>query len=218
MEYSASRTSEATMRRLTSAVTALVLVSACGSNSSNSVNTAAAPRVKRATPLEATLLPPTHGWGFYVNKSAYVALFDIVPGGGIGLIYPHMGRELNDAVRSGPQWINQSVPYMPATFVTPSIGPVHYLFMVASREPLRINDYVGYSDYLREKLGNVVYTGNAYTSMHALVQEVVPAQPDEDWTTALYIVYGGRRGQVPDRIYQLVRCSDGQFYWVELGR
>src|SRR6185503_18699416 len=107
------------MRHLTSAVLALAFVSACGSNSSNSLNTNAAPKVKRVAPLEATLLPPTHGWGFYVNKSAYVALFDIVPGGGIGLIYPHMGREVDYAVRSGPQWINPSVPYMPASFVTP---------------------------------------------------------------------------------------------------
>jgi hypothetical protein len=54
--------------------------------------------------------------------------------------------------------------------------------------------------------------------METLTSEVVPPQPDEDWATALYIVYGGARG---DRrrpvIYQLVKCLDGNVYWVQLG-
>jgi hypothetical protein len=175
-------------------------------------------RSKPVVPLEATLLPPTHGIGFYINKSAHVAVFDIVPGAGIGLVYPRMGRELEYAARPGPQWIASGVPYWPASYVLPANSSVRYLFLVASREPLLIDDYIGYSDYLRQKLTNVVYTGNAYTAMEALIAEVVPSQPAEDWTTALYIVYGSVRGnRRPPVIYQLVKCTDGKIYWVQLG-
>lgn len=200
------------MRHPTGVVPALLLVAAaCGSPAAQTSRTSPDP------PLEASLLQPTSGLGFYVSQQAYVALFDIVPGGGIGLVYPHTGRELHNPTWAGPQWISRSVPYWPATYRPPALGAVHYLFLIASRQPLNIEDYVGYSDYLRARLTNVVYTGNAYSAMNALVEEVVPSQPDEDWTTAVYIVYGASRGRRPTRIYQLVKCVDGQIYWVEIG-
>lgn len=171
-----------------------------------------------SAPLRASLLPPTHGIGFYVNQQAYVAIFDIVPGRGIGLYYPHMNRELEYAVQPGPRWVTNSVPYMNAAYRTPLLNPVHYLFLVASRESLSIDDYIGYDDYLRQKLGPAVFTGHAYTAMKALVQEVVPAQAAEDWATALYIVYGGDRQGRGARIYQLVYCQDGRMYWVDINR
>jgi hypothetical protein len=94
---------------------------------------------------------------------------------------------------------------------------VHYYFLVASRHALNIDDPVGYSDYLRGRLGNVGYTGAPYASMKALIAEVLPPQPDDDWTTALYIAYGSdRRDLREERIYRLVRCADGTFYWVPL--
>ena len=195
------------MRRVASVVF-LVLLAGCGQQA-----------VTPEATLRASLLPPTHGIGFYVNKEAYVAIFDIVPGRGIGLYYPHMNRELEYAVRPGPRWVTNTVPYMnAAAYRTPLLNPVHYLFLVASREPLNIEDYVGYDDYLRQKLTPVVVTGNAYTAMKALVQEVVPAQPPQDWTTALYALYGGDRRGRGARIYQLVYCEDGRMYWVDLSR
>ena len=200
------------MRRIAVSVSLILVAAACGGPASQ------VSRSGPVVPLEATLLPPTHGIGFYVNQPAHIAIFDIVPGAGIGLVYPQMGRELKYPVRSGPRWIGRGVPYWPASYRPPANSPMHYLFLVASREELRIDDYVGYSDYLRDKFTNVVYTGNAYTAMEAVTTEVVPPQPDADWATALYIVYGGARG---DRrrpvIYQLVKCLDGSVYWVQLG-
>ncbi len=213
------------MRRLTAVVPVLLLAVACGTiprapdRSSWLPPTNRVPKSKPVVPLQASLLPPTHGIGFYVNKQAYIGVFDITPGRGIGLVYPRMGRDLDYAVHAGPQWISTStVPYWPASFETSTSAPgVSYLFLVASKQPLNIDDYVGYSDYLREKWGNAAYTGNAYSAMKALVSEVVPAQPDEDWTTALYIVYGGTGRRATPQIYQLVLCTNRRMYWVRLG-
>ena len=46
----------------------------------------------------------------------------------------------------------------------------------------------------------------------------MPAQPSEDWATALYIVYGGDNRGRGARIYRLVYCANNQFYWVALDR
>jgi len=201
------------MRRFASVVSLLIVAAACGGGPVTQAS-----RTRPTVPLEAGLLPPTHGVGFYVNQRAHIAIFDIVPGRGIGLVYPHVGRELDDAVRPGPQWLTSNVSYWPASYKERAGAPIHYLYLVASRAPLLIDDYVGYSDYLREKLTNVVYTGNPYTSMKALTAEVVPPQPAEDWTTSLYIAYDGGRGDRRPRVlYQLVKCLDGTIYWVELG-
>ncbi len=205
------------MRRLAVAVS-MLLVAACSRPPSEASGPRPVPR------LQAGLVPPMRGFGLYVNQPAYLALFDITPGAGIGLVYPQMGRELHSVVQPGPRWLTRgAVPYMPANYVEPVIAPVHYFFLVASRRPLNIDEYVGYPDYLREKLGNVTFTGSAFHSMKALVEEVVPVQPAEDWTTAVYLVYGGTGLERNDparyvrSILQLVVCgSEG--YWVPVGQ
>src|SRR5438552_1865203 len=192
--------------KLIASVPLLVLV-ACGTPSKTRVG--AAPEA----PLQAALLPPTHGLGFWVNQSAYVAVFDITPGSGIGLLYPNFGRDLERPVSAGPRWAAVSPAYRAnqAFFERPGAGSgMRYLFLIASRAPLNIDNTVGYADYLRTKMGPVAFTGGAFASMKTLISEVVPEQPEGDWTTAMYIVpgtVGGRRGGA---IYQLVRCEDGR--------
>lgn len=166
-------------------------------------------------PLEISILPPSSGFGFWVNQPAYVAMFDITPGVGIRLLYPYVTTQLTQLVSAGSSFATSRFSFRPRTyFATRRLSEPHLILAVASRKPLNISHTVGFSEWITYKLGMGSVGGASLGVMNALFDQVIPAQPDGDWATALYVVY-------PDldwrrNIWQLVRCADGQVYVVNV--
>ncbi|MSR06045.1 MAG: hypothetical protein EXR93_03100 [Gemmatimonadetes bacterium] len=166
-------------------------------------------------PLNVSILPPTSGFGFWVNQPAYVAMFDVQPGIGVGLLYPQVSSQLTRMVRSGSAFAHSTFTLGPrAYFAGRVLNRVHFIVAVASRKPLSIDRIVGFSDWMTYKLGVAAYAGPSLEMMNGLFEEVVPVQPDDDWATAVYVVYSG----VPWRqnVYRYVRCPDGNVYVVNV--
>ena len=197
------------MNRYTRLSLLLVLVAACARP------TRVVMQPDEYEPLNVSILPPSSGFGFWVNQPAYVALFDIQPGIGVGLLYPQVSSQLTRLVQSGSAYAHSSFSFRQRQYFAGRVlDRVHFIVAVASRKPLNINRVVGFSEWMTYKLGISSYAGTSLEMMNGLFEEVVPIQPDDDWATAVYVVYAG----VPWRqnVYRFVRCSDGNVYVVNV--
>ncbi|HEU4455336.1 MAG TPA: hypothetical protein VFR81_19885 [Longimicrobium sp.] len=170
------------------------------------------------TPLFARLEESGSGLGIRLNRPAHVAVFEIVPGQGVGLVYPGYSREaayfpsgfsyVQGRSSRSYDWYNASYNHRGYN----SRNQPRFYFLVASREPLRTRGFHS-GGSLRSVLGMSSYsTVNYRTVMHELVQAVVPYQHDDDWTTDVLAVWPDRRY---DRYwgdrerYTQVRCRNG---------
>jgi|GEM_PF-1427149 len=158
-----------------------------------------------------------------LNRPAYVAVFEILPGQGVGLLYPRYEREdayfpaglssldLRHAARDY-NWYSGS---MSAARYSRS-EPRSY-FLVASKRPLRISRFQrGGGGALRSVLGLSAYGAvDQQAVMNDLVGAIVPDQPAEDWTTDVFTVWPSRGNhyyyaEYP-RQYVQVYCGDGTY-------
>lgn len=146
-----------------------------------------------SVPLRARLVEGLSGLGIQVNRPAHVALFEVVPGRGMGLMYPAYGSE-RSYVSSGffrvPR--NHLRPYTwhyASDARLSPFGPRYYL-LVASRAPLRIERFQDDPGALRQWFGLRRFAAlSAHRAMDELVEMVVPMQADEDWDTDLLTVW-----------------------------
>ncbi len=157
-----------------------------------------------------------------LNRPAYVAVFEILPGQGVGLLYPRYGSEdayfptglssldLRNTTRDY-NWYSSSLTG------SYSRGDPRFYFLVASRRPLRISRFQrGGGNALRSVLGLSAYGAVNYQSvMNDLVGAIVPDQPNEDWTTDVYSVWPSRGNdyyytEYPQHYVQ-VYCGDGTY-------
>lgn len=172
-------------------------------------------RVNPDDPLEISILPPSTGFGFWVNQPAYVAMFDITPGLGIRMLYPSVTAQLTQMVSAGSSFATSRFSFRPRTyFASRRLSEPHYILAVASRKPLNISHTVGFSEWVTYKLGVVSFGGASLEVVNGLFDLVIPPQPEGDWATAFYVVY-------PDldwrqNIWRLVRCADGLVYTVNI--
>ncbi|HEX5724265.1 MAG TPA: hypothetical protein VFX98_02295, partial [Longimicrobiaceae bacterium] len=171
-------------------------------------------------PLSARLYGDGMSLGVSVNGPAHVAIFEVVPGRGMGLLYPAYSHEraylhagFNRLFWGTPRYYDWYFTYAHSAYN--SDGP-RYLFLIASRRPLHIGRFQESPGALRSVLGLNSYASlNAYTAMDQLVEAVVPVQPDDDWTTDIYTIWPDRTGRrVASRI--TVNCGHGIFVEVPL--
>ncbi|MBI4420909.1 MAG: hypothetical protein HY560_08800 [Gemmatimonadetes bacterium] len=198
------------MNRLT--LFAVTLLSACVTSGHRVASLPGEPE-----PLDVAILSPSTGYaGFWVNQPAHLAMFDIGYGG-VRMLYPRFEGERNRLVQGGSMVLStigttQFASYFPHTM----LDQARYLVVIASRAPLKITSVVGYRSDLQYRMRAAALGTSPLTMMNQLVDEVVPRQPDEDWATAVYVVYprtDWRRGR---GFYQLVYCADGNIYLVDL--
>lgn len=183
-------------------------------------------------PLDARIVPGGGFFGVRLSDDAHVAIFEIVPGRGVGLLYPSYESE-RGLFRAGHSNLHIASPrYYDWYFANNATSPYgrvtsepRFFFMVASRRPLRnIGRFQRSPGALRSLLGLSSYASlNTNTVMNDLVSAVVPAQPDEDWTTDMYAIWPERRSSGyyrDDRRYVEVRCANGRtvFTALELAR
>jgi hypothetical protein len=168
-------------------------------------------------PLAARIDQTGIGLGVRLNRPAYVAMFEILPGQGVGLYYPAFNAE-NAYFPSGFSTFPTHGPRRFDSYFTSSLsryerGQPHFYFLVASRQPLRsITSFQRNEGAMRSVLGLTAYsTMNYRRVMDDLVQAVVPNQNDDDWTTDVLAIWPrDYDGYYADNGgYQRVNCGNG---------
>jgi hypothetical protein len=168
-------------------------------------------------PLAARIDQTGTSLGVRLNRPAYVAMFEILPGQGVGLYYPAFSAEqayfasgftmlpTHGARRYDSYFTGSSSRY--------TRGQPRFYLLVASRQPLRsITRFQHSEGAIRSVLGlNAYSTMNYRRVMDDLVQAVVPYQDDQDWTTDVLAVWPrSDYGYYADNGgYQRVYCGDG---------
>ena len=168
-------------------------------------------------PLAARIDRVGYGLGVRLNRPAYVAMFEILPGQGVGLLYPAYSAEQayfpSGFTTLPSHGVRRYDSYFTGGISRYTRGEPRFYFLVASRQPLRSIARFQRSDgAIRSVLGLSAYsTFNYRQVMDDLVQAVVPYQGDEDWTTDVLAVWPDRGyGYYADNGgYQRIYCDDG---------
>lgn len=210
------------MRRLASLLVPMLALSACynayrGPGGTDSYRYASDRWYDAAdVPLAARIDRVGFGLGVRLNRPAYVAMFEILPGQGVGLFYPAYSSEqayfpvgFTALPTHGARRFDS---YFTGGISRYTRGQPHFYFLVASRQPLRSIARFQHSDgAIRSVLGLSAYGTFSYRQvMDDLVQSVVPYQSDEDWTTDVLAVWpeNGYGYYADNGGYQRVYCGD----------
>lgn len=153
------------------------------------------------------------------SRPAHVAIFEIYPGRGVGLLYPAYRGERNYLYGGlNSIFLTQSRDYysyfQPAPFFASASreGP-RYLYMIASDAPLRLGSFLGAPGALRRELGLSRYTAaSPYGLMDDLADLVLPYGEAGDWTDDVYAVWPDRSygGDYQAQQFIRVECGDGR--------
>lgn len=167
-------------------------------------------------PVEITVVRPDQGRLLVqTNRSAYVALFEIVPGRGVALLYPTSARQ-RSVVLSGLNWLSAwwmlRTPSEERRYSAVNGTTERYVYAVAADRPLRITDDASDPNYLRRVLGPNAYASNPNTVVRALQRQFIPTMLNEEWSEDLYAV-APSYGREPYRIAR-VYCPDGSVFEV----
>lgn len=169
-----------------------------------------------ASPLNARILTVDGHLRIWTSRPAYVAVFEIVPGQGVGLLYPAYRSEQNYVSGTTSLWISRSRTYY-SYFQSASYGEgrdvPRYLYMVASERPLRLTRYVSSPMALRGSLGMSRFMAlNPYSTMDELDRLVVPDLEGGSWASDVYVVWPQPRYRDDLRDFDWIRvqCPDGQ--------
>ena len=184
----------------------------------------------RVADVEPEGPPPMQVWMWYpvggssvvslfVNREAYVAMFEIVPGRGVTMVYPRSGA---DVVASEGHYVDLAVQpgrglYHSDPFGLASFRPRYY-YAVASAEPLHLSRLLSSLSAMRRALGRMYASYRPYDVIDRLTLWVVPEQPDEDWATDLFVVWPMPSG-VPAVLAQAnslrsIACANGRIILV----
>lgn len=169
------------------------------------------------TPLEARVLPPYYGQvAMHLSKPAYVALFEVVPGAGASLLYPRAGTGFQQVSQSWvplrfvpDRWLYASDPrgmgYGRASHVNRmyagldpwqahsarGAGAPRYFFLVASEEPLFVEQFQHDAAALRQYLGAARFaSGDPYDVMERLAYAILPFADKDSWVTDVLVDWG----------------------------
>jgi hypothetical protein len=165
---------------------ALVALSGCATN----------PRVQAVAPAGP---PPLRVWiGYpigssrvhpiFVNREAHVAMFEIIPGRGVTMVYP---RSSADVFASDAHYANLTLQpgrmfYDTDPFGHASVQPRYY-YVIASATPLHLSRLLTSLGAVRRVLGRMYASYRPYDVIDRLTELLVPMQADEDWATDLFV-------------------------------
>jgi hypothetical protein len=167
-------------------------------------------------PMEARILDVNGRLDVWTSRPAYVAIFEIVPGQGVGLLYPAFSEE-RSYLHGGTHslWLSRSRSYYSHFLAShPSTDDMpRYLYMIASDAPLRLSRFVRAPGALRSTLGLSRFSAfNPYSVMEDLEALVVPRGSGHEWASDVYVLWPQRRyrGDVTAMDWVRVRCRDGR--------
>ena len=179
---------------------------------------AVTPRVRDAEPAAP---PALHVWiGYpigssqlhpiFTNREAYVAMFEIIPGRGVTMVYPHRAAS---EFASDAHYADLSVQPGRMFYHTDPFGHAafqpRYYYAIASAAPLNLTRLQTSLGATRRVLGRMYASYRPYDVIDRLTEIIVPMQSDEDWATDLFVDWP----TPPTPIfasYHLVRCANGR--------
>jgi hypothetical protein len=183
---------------------------------------ATAPRVHSVEPAPEPALRVWVGYPIgsgrvhpiFTNREAHVALFEIVPGRGVTMVYPfHQG----DAIASDAHYADLSLQpgrmfYLSDPFGHASYQPRYY-YAVASVAPLNLTRLRSSLGAMRRVLGPQMFASyRPYDVIDRLTSVVVPMQADEDWATDLFVDWPAPPVSLAST--RIVHCANGRVFAV----
>ncbi|HLL81691.1 MAG TPA: hypothetical protein VK420_03530, partial [Longimicrobium sp.] len=165
------------------------------------------------------------GLVLHLNRTAHTAVFQIIPGQGVALVYPDIGQRavynagmtrLTPSMASHRFWRYDNVYRNTGSFAsTVTQGPRH-LLVIASERPLQTSSFRG--GMLRRVMGTASYTTmNSRRVVDDLLAVVVPPQPDESWDADVVTVWPhANEVRLPSGDLYRVQCRSGGSVWVPL--
>ncbi|MFL5575922.1 MAG: hypothetical protein ACJ79S_08150, partial [Gemmatimonadaceae bacterium] len=180
---------------------------------------AASPGSANDGPVAIRLFPP-HGRtvSFSLNRPAYVAVFEVVPGQGVSLLYPAAYQY--DPARPSDAGLNVALlapfnlgrTFYLASSSRASAARPSFLYAIASESPLDIDEILRRPSELRSRIGVQAFARMLPDELMELIDRaVVPAQPDEAWATDDVVLWPEL--VAPARVplyYYTVQCADGR--------
>jgi|SRR5690348_4149749 len=170
------------------------------------------PPPPRVEPLEVSIVRPDEGRVLVqTSRPAYLAVFEIVPGRGVSLVYPRP-MQPRDLTITGLTWVNLSwtmrYDYRYASSDT------RYIYAVASDTPLRVEDTDYERYHLERRLGSTFYSSSPNATVRSISREFVRAQPDEYWGEDMFTM-----ALAPSRVIVTIRwarvyCPGGGYFEV----
>ncbi|HEV3052253.1 MAG TPA: hypothetical protein VGX50_18225 [Longimicrobium sp.] len=164
--------------------------------------------------LNARLDRTSAGLAVGMSEPGYVAVFAVVPGWGVGMVYPTRTRPS----RVGSGWTNLLEGYRNETASIPGNTRMGYLVLMASREPLDVEEYIENTFRLKEVLGPESALGYDREAVEEAIAQVFGAgRNEEDWEMDIVSVpsyaLGTYVSTAQTRLYgstQQVDCVNGQ--------
>ena len=180
---------------------------------------ATSPRVQGVQPAGP---PPLRVWiGYpvgssrvhpiFTNREAHVAMFEIIPGRGVTMVYPRSGA---DVFVSDAHYADLTVQpgrmfYHTDPFGHASVQPRYY-YAIASAAPLHLSRLLTSLGATRHVLGRGYASYRPYDVIDRLTELLVPMQADEDWATDLFVDWpmpAMPRSVIATR---LIKCANGR--------
>jgi hypothetical protein len=161
-------------------------------------------------PVGSSLVHP-----IFVNREAYVAMFEIVPGRGVTMVYPHgdASRFASDAHYADLAFQPGRMFYHTDPFGYANVQPRYY-YVVASSAPLNLRRLRPSLGDTRRVLGRLYGSFRPYDVIDRLTELVVPKQADEDWATDLLVDWPFPPTRQTFLAHQWVRCANGRLILV----
>ena len=138
-----------------------------------------APEPPRMPPMEVSIVRADENRVLIqTSRQAYIAVFEVVPGRGVSLVYPASLRPRN-VQQTGLTWVNVYWTMRPDYRFTSS--DTRYIYAVASDTPLRLDDDDYDARHMQRALGSAYWSSSPNVAVRAIAREFVRAQPDEWW-------------------------------------
>src|SRR5438105_3580497 len=135
----------------------------------------------RVEPLEVSIVRPEEARVLVqTSRPAYLAVFEIVPGRGVSLVYPRQ-MQPRDVMLTGLTWVNVYWTMRYDYDRRFASTDTRYIYAVASDTPLRFDDMDYERGHLERRLGSTFYSSSPNATVRAISREFVRAQPDEWW-------------------------------------
>jgi hypothetical protein len=175
---------------------------------------------RHAEPMAAQILPRSPGVGLriHVDRPAYAALYQIIPGAGVSQVYPALGtgnmegRVIGGYTSMNPVRFANLEDYAPSPLLASS---PRFYFLITSDRPLDIGRFGTFGVGLRRELG-LQFTGfNAYETMERIAEMTIPVPGDaESWSTDLYVEWPNVLFNTPvaGRTLVPLRCGNYRMY------
>jgi hypothetical protein len=165
------------------------------------------------------------GLVLHLNRPAHTAVFQIVPGQGVALVYPDIGQRavynagmtrLMPSMASNRFWRYDNVYQTRSSFASHVTQGPRHLLVIASERPLQTSSFRG--GVLRRVMGTASYTTmNSRRVVDDLLAVVVPPQPDESWDADVITVWPrANEVRLPSGDLYRVQCRSGATVWVPL--